>query len=130
MPTFNLHITTAACVVILIFAFVSPNGVYKKWPLNILEFSFIVNLGVVSGLVAVFCSNHTLLSPSLEAHASYFVYPSVTVVITLFICILLFHGIKQMFSCQKLSQLVAKRKIKYNKPSLRHEKSTVHVGKM
>ena len=122
-PTLNLHITTAACVVVLIFAFVSPNGVYKRWPLNILEFSFIVNLGVVSGLVAIFCSAHTQTWPSFQAHASYFVYPSVTVVIILFVCILLFHCIKQIFSCrrcQTLSQLVATRKMKYWKPSVRY----------
>ena len=55
-PTVNLHIITAACVVILILAFVSPTGVYKHWPLNVLEFSFLINLGILSTLVATVLS--------------------------------------------------------------------------
>ena len=32
--------TTALCMIILSLSCIFPNGVYKKWPLNILEFSF------------------------------------------------------------------------------------------
>ena len=107
-PTINLHITTAACVVILIFAFVSPSGVYKKWPLNVLEFSFLVNLGVLSTLVATFCH------PS-GPHASSFVYPSVAIAMLLFACIILYHCMKRLMSynCfQQLVQSIAARKAK------------------
>lgn len=110
-PKLNLHITTAACIVILVFAFVSPNGVYKKWPQNILEISFVVNLGIISGLVAIF--SYSQSSGTFEASASYFVYPSVALVMFLFACILLLHCIKQLSSCRhcrKVLQLVAARK--------------------
>ena len=108
-PTVNLHITTAACVVILIFAFVSPNGVYKRWPLNILEFSFLVNLGILSTLVATFCH-------SSGSHASSFVYPSVAIVMFLFVCIIMYHCVKRLMSynCfQRFIQSVAARKAKF-----------------
>ena len=90
-PTVNLHITTGACVVILIFAFVSPNGVYKHWLLNVLEFSFLVNLGILSTLVATFCH-------SSGPHASSFVYPSIAISIVLFACIVLYHCLKRLMS--------------------------------
>ena len=112
-PTINLHITTAACIVILVFAFVSPNGVYKRWPLNVLEFSFFVNLGVVSGLVAMFCRPKS--SFTFQLNPACFVYPSVAVAMLLFAGILSFHSLKQIFSCRrcrKLSQLVTTRRIK------------------
>ena len=112
-PTINLHITTATCIVILVFAFVSPNGVYKRWPLNVLEFSFLVNLGVVSGLVAMFCRPKS--SFAFQFNPTYFVYPSVAIAILLLAGILSFHSLKQIFSCRhcrKLSQLVTTRRIK------------------
>ena len=71
-PIINLYI--------LIFAFVSPTGVYKHWPLNVLEFSFLINLGILSTLVATF-------SHSSGPHASSFVYPSVAIAMVLFACI-------------------------------------------
>ena len=105
-PTINLHIATAACVVILIFAFVSPTGVYKHWPLNVLEFSFLINLGILSTLVATFCH-------SSGPHASSFVIPSVAIAMFLFTCIVLFHCVKRLMSYnrfQRFMQSVATRK--------------------
>ena len=108
-PTVNLHTTTAACVVILIFAFVSPTGVYKHWPLNVLEFSFLINLGILSTLVATFCH-------SSGPNASSFVYPSVAIAMVLFICIISYHCMKRLMSynCfQRFVQSVATRKAKF-----------------
>ena len=105
-PTINLHIATAACVVILIFAFVSPSGVYKRWPLNVLEFSFFINLGILSTLVATFCH-------SSGPHASSFVIPSVSIAMFLFACIVLYHCVKRLMSnnqFQRFLQSVAARK--------------------
>ena len=107
-PTINLHVTTAACVVILIFAFVSPTGVYKCWPLNVLEFSFLINLGILSTLVATFCHSY-----SSGPHASSFVIPSVAIAMFLFTCIVLFHCVKRLMSYnrfQRFMQSVAARK--------------------
>ena len=105
-PTVNLHITTAACVVILIFAFVSPSGVYKHWPLNVLEFSFLVNLGILSTLVATF-------SHSSGPHASSFVYPSVAIAMIFFACIVLYHCMKKLTCFQRSVQSVATRKANF-----------------
>ena len=104
-PVIILNITTAACIVILIFAFVSPNGVYKQWPLNILESFFIINLGILSGLVMLFSHPHTE-----SGNALYFVYPSISTVMVLFGCILSFHCVKQIISsrhCRKVRQLLS-----------------------
>ena len=101
-PTIKLHITTAACVMILVFAFVSPNGVYKRWPLNILEFSFFINLGIVSTLVATFCHLRELSGP----HPSVFVYPSVAIVMVLFSCIISYHCLKQLLSYNCFQRLI------------------------
>ena len=108
-PTVNLHIITAACVVILIFAMVSPTGVYKHWPLNVLEFSFLINLGILSTLVATFCH-------SSGSHASSFVYPSVAIAMVLFACIVLYHCVKRLMSCncfQRFVQSVATKKAEF-----------------
>ena len=40
--------TAAVCVLIMSLACIFPQGVYKKWPLNILEFSFLLNLCITS----------------------------------------------------------------------------------
>ena len=111
-PTVILHIITAACIVVLVLAFVSPHGVYKRWPVNILEFSFLVNLGVVSGLVAILCCPKSAVI--FQFNPVYFVYPSVTVSMLLLAGILSFHCLKQTLAHQrfhKLSQLVSTRKI-------------------
>ena len=98
-PTINLHIATAACVVILIFAFVSPTGVYKRWPLNVLEFSFIINLGILSTLVATFCH-------SSGPHVSSFVIPSVAIAMFLFPCIVLYHCVKRLMSYNRFQRFI------------------------
>ena len=111
-PTAVLEIITAACFVVLVLAFVSPNGVYKRWPLNILESSFIVNLGVVSGVVALFY--RPKLATMSQFNPAYFVYPSVSVSLLLFAGILSFHCLKQTLArkhFQKLSQLITTRRV-------------------
>ena len=46
--------TTIVCVIILSLSCVFPHGVYKKWPLNMLEFSFFLNLCITSALWTIF----------------------------------------------------------------------------
>ena len=106
----NLYIIITACVVTQIIAFVLPNRVYKRWPLNVLEFLFILNLGVVSGLLATFCrANFITPQPKFNYQSYYFVYPSVTLTMVLFAGILTYHCMKQLKSylwCQKLNAFV------------------------
>ena len=104
----SLYIIITACVVILIIAFVLPNRVYKRWPLNVLESAFILNLGIVAGLLVIFCRTNSITSqPNYQPY--YFVYPSVTLTMVLFAGILAYHCMKQLRSyrwCQKLSVIV------------------------
>ena len=48
--------TCLACTLIMLLACIFPHGVYKKWPLNVLEFSFLLNLCVTSIILG---SSHT-----------------------------------------------------------------------
>ena len=43
--------TAAICILIISFACIFPQGVYKKWPLNTLEFFFLLNLCITSILL-------------------------------------------------------------------------------
>ena len=96
----SLYIIIAACVVLLIIALVLPNAVYRRWPLNVLETTFFLNLGIVSGLTGLL--GHPKKGP---ARTQYFVYPSVSLTMVLFSGVLLYHCAKQLRSypcCQKL----------------------------
>ena len=51
-PDFQLIITGCAAALIIVLSFLTPKGVYKKWSLNLLELSYILNLSFTCGLVA------------------------------------------------------------------------------
>ena len=82
----KLYFAMGFCIFIFILACVSPHGVYKKWPLNILEFSFFLNLGLLSGLVV---SLPQVPTPIV------FTYPSVAIAMITFFGILIYHGYKR-----------------------------------
>ena len=44
--------TCFTCVLVMLLACIFPHGVYKKWPLNVLEFSFFLNLCITSALLS------------------------------------------------------------------------------
>lgn len=46
--------TAGLCMIILSFSCIFPHGVYKKWPLNMLEFSFFLNLCLTCSLLTIF----------------------------------------------------------------------------
>ena len=127
----NFYIIITACVVIQIIAFVLPNGVYKRWPLNVLESSFIINLGVVSGLLASFCNTNSIITSQPTYQPYYFVYPSVVLTMVLFAGILTYHCVEQLKSYQWYQKLrlfiitkgrVKLRRLKRSKES--HEEET------
>ena len=97
-PENKLYFLLAFCVFIFISACISPHGVYKKWPLNILEFSFFLNLGILSALVVV-----TLKSVQPTA----FTFPSVGIAAITFGCILVFHSYKRVSRTRKWRIVVA-----------------------
>ena len=46
-------VTAAIFVLIMSLACIFPQGIYKKWPLNALEFSFFLNLCFTSGFLGI-----------------------------------------------------------------------------
>ena len=74
----------AFCVLIMALACIFPRGVYKKWPLNVLEFSYFMNLCIL----CVFLAYYRL------AYQPIFV--SVSLVMVTFFCLLLYHTYQQI----------------------------------
>ena len=72
--------TAAACVTIMSLSCIFPSGVYKKWPANVLEFSFFLNLCITSALWIIF-----------RDHNHRIIYTSVSVTMATFIGIIMYH---------------------------------------
>jgi predicted outer membrane repeat protein len=78
----KMLITAAICVIIMSLACIFPHGVYKRWPLNILEFSFLLNLCITSGILGL--SSHS-------RQRFYAVNTSVSISAFTFLGILVYH---------------------------------------
>lgn len=46
LPSTKLAVTSGTTIIIIVFSFLSSKGVYKKWSLNLLEFSIFLNLSI------------------------------------------------------------------------------------
>ncbi len=92
-------IITVLCVITFILACVSPKGVYKKWPLNILEFSFFLNLIIVSAATSFNRRwNHSLGEISIG------------IAFFTFLLIVGYHGYKKISNTRQWKKMVAKIK--------------------
>ena len=91
------YVLFGLCIFIFFLACVSPNGVYKKWPLNLLEFSFFLNLCITAGAVA-------------EKHPfNYaFGYTSMSIAAFTFLLILIYHTYKRLRENRKWKRMVTK----------------------
>ena len=78
----KMLITAAICVLIMSLACIFPHGVYKRWPLNILKFSFLLNLCITSGILGL--SSHS-------RQRFYAVNTSVSISAFTFLGILIYH---------------------------------------
>lgn len=78
----KMLITAAICVLIMSLACIFPHGVYKWWPLNMLEFSFLLNLCIISGILGL--SSHS-------RQRFYAVNTSVSISAFTFLGILVYH---------------------------------------
>ena len=92
----HLYIALASCVLIFVLACISPRGVYKKWPLNVLEFSFLLNLGSLCGIVATVKDDQSTLTSSV----------SIGIAMLTFVLILGFHGYQRVSGTRKWQRLV------------------------
>ena len=97
----QLYIALAFCVFIFVLACISPHGVYKKWPLNVLEFSFLLNLGTLC----------VVLSTSMDKHSSYSSVSTGMAALS-FVLILVFHGYQRLSGTRKWQKLVQRRRAK------------------
>ena len=89
-PTLKLMATLLACTLVLMCGWIlsgKSNGIYSQWPLNILESSFLLNLGALSATTAC------ILNHSRKQEV--FVQLSATIALTTFIGIMLYHAYKQ-----------------------------------
>ena len=96
----RLYFLLGFCIFIFISACISPHGVYKKWPLNILEFSFFLNLGLLSALVV------TLSVNSNDVPSIVFTFPSIGIAAITFGCILVFHSYRRISKTRKWRMFV------------------------
>ena len=85
-PALNLMATAITCLFVFMLTW-SFRAVYKQWPLDVLESSFILNLGSVSVIVL-----YTGVSQSASAVA----YTSTGVAFATFVGIILYHCYKQV----------------------------------
>jgi len=46
------YLVMGICILLVFLACIFPKGVYKKWPLNVIEACYLINLGIASGVVA------------------------------------------------------------------------------
>ena len=103
--TEKVSVILGLCILIFFLACVSPHGVYKKWPLNLLEFSFVLNLGIATGPVAL-KNGHTFVISRISIAIAFFT----------FLLILVYHTYKKLRETKRWKKMVAKvqeRRIKH-----------------
>ena len=94
----RLFLVVSICVMILFLLFVSPRGVYKKWQLSLLEFSFFFNLFLASSLIL---SHHSNNDKEIAAMVS------IGLAAVTFLLILVYHAYKRMRGTQMWRRMVA-----------------------
>ena len=92
----KMLITAVNFVLIISLACISPQGVYKRWPINILEFSFYLNLCITSGFLAFNYNKQKNVSV---------VYTSVSIAAIIFFGILVYHCYSQIKSTKAWKKL-------------------------
>ena len=94
-PKLRPYVVIGLCTLIFCLACVSPHGVYKKWPLNLLEFSFVIILCITAAAV-------------VKHHNSGYISEVITVFI--FLLILIYHIYKKLRETRRWKRMVIKFK--------------------
>ena len=89
-PALNLFAIGSASLLLLIIA-VGLQGIYKKWPLDILEASFIFNLGVTAYATLYANLSQTNMLPAVT-------YVSISMTFSVFMGIVVYHAYLQVCS--------------------------------
>ena len=109
----NINLLAIIVTVLLLFTHLSVSGgVYKTWHLNIIEYSFFLNLGVLSSA--------TLYTSTVTGRGqTTVVYTSVSIAFALFIIIVVFHILTKLKSLQHCNwssvNIVRKLRVKLSK---------------
>ena len=82
------------CVLIMALACIFPHGVYKKWPLNVLEFSYILNLCILCVLLGFY--KHPYLP----------MFASVSLVMVTCVGLLFYHTHQQIKTTKTWSKII------------------------
>ena len=99
-PSLNLMAIVIASLFVLMFAW-SLGGVYKKWPLDILESSFVLNFGVFAAA--------TLYIKFQQRNQAAVFYISTGVAFTTFTGIVIYHLGKRLHAWEKLQDTCAEK---------------------
>ena len=84
---------SAFCVLVMTLACIFPRGVYKKWPLNVLEFSYFLNLCILCVFLAYF------KFPNRP------IFVSVSLVMVTFFGLLLYHTYRQIKATKRWNKI-------------------------
>ena len=117
-PDLNLMMTATACLTILMLAW-ALGGVYKKWPLDILESSYFLNLGVLS--VGMNYVHHRGGSKTAVT------YTSVTIALLVFTGTVIYHLYKQISNSLFLRNGIRHIKRKCQKLPTELEQPILHI---
>ena len=99
-PTINL--LAIFVVAICLLAYLSMiGGIYKQWWLSLIEISFILNLGILSGAVGLY-QNDT------NGHISKITQTSVIIAIVLFIAIVFYHLVVAILNIRMLKEYMVR----------------------
>ena len=99
----KMLITAVSFVLIISLACISPQGVYKRWPINILEFSFYLNLCITSGFLSFNYNKQKNVS---------IIYTSVSIAAITFFGILVYHCYSQVKSTKAWKKLSTRTSVR------------------
>lgn len=122
MPAWNdilfrvkMLVTAAIFVSIMFMSCIFPHGVYKRWPLNILEFSFFLNLCIMSGFLGLNYNKH---------HNVSIVYTSVSITAVMFFGIVVYHSYCQIRHTSRWKKLISWCTVQHQRIHTRQKRST------
>ena len=86
---YNITLVAGICFLIIPLACIFPHGVYKKWPLNVLELLFVLNLGITFVVVQYASNFHSDQIKTLTSQLA--AQLSTSFAFIMFLGILLYH---------------------------------------
>ena len=98
-PIYKSYFFSAICMLLFFLACIFPRGVYKSWPLNVLDFSFIFNIGIVSVIVA-----------TQNFYYSEIGWISISIAALTFVLIIVYHTFKRVKETRCWKRCVTREK--------------------